>query len=348
MEGRMGRTPKLGLPYLAAGQAQKHVTVNEGLRLIDGLAQMTVESRTTLAAPTTPAPGSAYIVPAGATGLFAGKLAQVARYIDGGWEFLTPQEGWLAYVRDEGAYVCLSGGVWRGLGSVLAEVSVQRLAIGTNIDANNPLTATLNDALLNAKSVATGGTGNLRFKINKDGQTRTASHLFQSGFSGRAEFGLIGGDDFVLKVSSDGAIWSEALRVLPGGRTLHPANPMFHAAGMATLPVAPVALNYATTYLNFGDAFDPALGRFTAPVSGRYQFFGSALKSDASAVGLAFRRNGLLAFGRHSYGGTTAFVQCHGSLIINLNAGDYVEQWIEQGNIWNGADCASFSGGLIG
>lgn len=344
----MVRTPKLGLPYLAAGQAQKHVTVNEGLRLVDGLVQMTAESRASTAPPATPGEGAIYIVPPGATGGFAGHVGDVARYIDTGWEFLSPQDGWLAHVRDEAAFVCFSGGVWRGLGSVLAEVAVQRLAIGTGIDAGNPLTATLNDALLNAKAVGAGGTGNLRFKVNKEGQALTASHLFQSGFSGRAEFGLIGGDDFVLKVSSDGAVWTEALRVVAGGRTLHPGNPMFHAAGMATVPVAPGGLVYATTYLNLGNAFDPVLGRFTAPVSGRYQFFGSALKSDVGAVGLAFRRNGLMAFGRHSYGGTTAFVQCHGSLIINLNAGDYVEQWLEQGNIWNGADCASFSGGLIG
>jgi len=30
-------TPRLGLPYLAAGQAQKHVTLNAALAGLDGL-----------------------------------------------------------------------------------------------------------------------------------------------------------------------------------------------------------------------------------------------------------------------------------------------------------------------
>ena len=38
----MTNTPNLSLPYLAAAQAQKHVTVNEVLSLIDALAQMAV------------------------------------------------------------------------------------------------------------------------------------------------------------------------------------------------------------------------------------------------------------------------------------------------------------------
>ena len=33
-------TPHLGLPLLAAGQAQKHVTHNEALTLLDALAQL--------------------------------------------------------------------------------------------------------------------------------------------------------------------------------------------------------------------------------------------------------------------------------------------------------------------
>ena len=35
----MTNTPPLSLPWLAAAQAQQHVTVNEALSLIDALAQ---------------------------------------------------------------------------------------------------------------------------------------------------------------------------------------------------------------------------------------------------------------------------------------------------------------------
>ena len=46
----MADSPNLVLPYLAANQSQKHVTVNEALRRLDTLVQITVQSAA-LAAP---------------------------------------------------------------------------------------------------------------------------------------------------------------------------------------------------------------------------------------------------------------------------------------------------------
>ena len=45
------------LPYLLAAQAQKHVTVNEALRLLDGLVQFAVLDRHLTAPPASPADG---------------------------------------------------------------------------------------------------------------------------------------------------------------------------------------------------------------------------------------------------------------------------------------------------
>ena len=39
-------TTHLGLPYLLAAQAQKHVTHNEALRLLDAMVQLSVLDRT--------------------------------------------------------------------------------------------------------------------------------------------------------------------------------------------------------------------------------------------------------------------------------------------------------------
>ena len=61
-------TPRLALPYLAAAQAQKHVTMNAALALLDGLVQTAVESRSVAAEPASPADGAIYILPAGASG----------------------------------------------------------------------------------------------------------------------------------------------------------------------------------------------------------------------------------------------------------------------------------------
>ena len=48
-------------------------------------------------------------------------------------------------------------------------------------------------------------------KINKNAAGDTASLLFQTGTSGRAEMGTTGDDDFHFKVSADGSTWKEAI-----------------------------------------------------------------------------------------------------------------------------------------
>jgi hypothetical protein len=50
-------------------------------------------------------------------------------------------------------------------------------------------------------------------KINKAAAGDTASTLYQTGYSGRAEFGLTGDDNFHVKVSPDGSTWYEAMIV---------------------------------------------------------------------------------------------------------------------------------------
>ena len=48
-------------------------------------------------------------------------------------------------------------------------------------------------------------------KINKNAAGDTASLLFQTGTSGRAEMGTTGDDNFHFKVSADGSTWKEAI-----------------------------------------------------------------------------------------------------------------------------------------
>ena len=91
-------TPRLSLPFLAAGQAQKHITVNEALGRLDGLVQLAVQSRTVAAQPASPADGAMHILPTGATGAawFDKAAGLLAHYVDGVWAALTPRAGWLA------------------------------------------------------------------------------------------------------------------------------------------------------------------------------------------------------------------------------------------------------------
>ena len=110
----MAATTKLQLPLLVSNQAQKEVTVNQALTQIDALTQLSVASRTVTTPPPSPNNEDAYIIPAGATGVWTGLTNQVAVYYTsaGGWLFLVPQAGWLAWSQSDGAYIGFSGSIW--------------------------------------------------------------------------------------------------------------------------------------------------------------------------------------------------------------------------------------------
>src|SRR5690606_1578667 len=88
-----------------------------------------------------------------------------------------------------------------------------RFGLNTGADEANPFAARLNKALWTALPAGAGGDGDLRFTFNKEGPADVLSLLFQSGWGGRAELGLIGSDDFSLKVSADGGDWREVKSV---------------------------------------------------------------------------------------------------------------------------------------
>ncbi|MCX7888574.1 MAG: DUF2793 domain-containing protein [Rhodobacteraceae bacterium] len=99
----MTETPNLSLPLLMPSQAQKHVTVNEAFIRLDALANLVLESATLATPPAAPPDGVAYLVPAGASGQWAGQAGRIALRTGGGWDFVTPRAGWRAFLRDEGA-----------------------------------------------------------------------------------------------------------------------------------------------------------------------------------------------------------------------------------------------------
>jgi len=77
------------------------------------------------------------------------------------------------------------------------------LGVGTAPDPNNPLSVYGASALFN-------GT-NFNFTINKAASGDTASVIFEDGFSGRAQMGLNGSDNFSFKVSANGSAWTTAI-----------------------------------------------------------------------------------------------------------------------------------------
>ena len=210
----MTNTTHLALPLIDAAQAQKHVTHNEALSMLDALAHMSVAARNVNAPPASPNEGDRVLVGASPTGVFAGKSGQVAVFLAGAWSFLAPRAGWRVYVAAESLLLVYNGAAWVDLGVALRELqNLSRLGVGTTADAANPLAVKLNAALFTARTLAEGGGGDLRFTLNKESAARTVSQLYQSNFSGRAETGLTGDDNFRVKVSADGSTWRDGIVV---------------------------------------------------------------------------------------------------------------------------------------
>ncbi len=341
----MADTPNLVLPYLAANQSQKHVTVNEALRRLDALVQITVQSAALATPPGSPAEGQRWILPGSPTGAWAGHAGQIAAWQDAAWIFYAPLDGWTAVDISADTLLLYNAGtgIWTGLitgifsdaaftlqddidptkqarfqiagftagamrvftlpdattslaGLAVAQTfsakqtlsngnndlgistgtgttnlatgatlsgSTKTVNIGTagvsgsttNVIIGSAVAGALGTLTINSPSVTFGttvsaiamaaanvsalylglggatadatnrlsinapaglfnnaGAGH-QIKVNKAAATDTGSFLFQTGFSGRAEFGLTGSDDFQIKVSGDGATWFNALQL---------------------------------------------------------------------------------------------------------------------------------------
>jgi hypothetical protein len=221
-------TPRLQLPFIMAAQAQKHVTHNESLRTLDALVQLAVADKDLSDPPATPSEGEAYIVASGAHGAWEPHAGHIAIFQDGAWAFHAPREGWLAWVADEDKLYVFNGASWApvtGTDNTLNPASV--VGINTTADETNRL------VVASPASLFTHAGGDHRQKINKAATEDTASTLYQTGYSGRAEIGLAGDDNFQFKVSPDGGVWRTALTLV--GATGVPRVPVFT---IATLPSA--------------------------------------------------------------------------------------------------------------
>lgn len=201
----MPETPLLGLPLIAANQAQKHITHNEALLLLDAAIQLSVASRALASPPAAPADGDRYLVPASPAGSWAGQAGKLALFQGGGWVFLSPRKGWRMWVEAEAKYLLFDGVNWRDPVTVPDMSGAPRFGINATADDVNRLAVSSPASLLNHAG------SDHRLKLNKNAPGDTASLIYQTGWSGRAELGLTGNDDFALKVSADGAAWRPAL-----------------------------------------------------------------------------------------------------------------------------------------
>jgi hypothetical protein len=205
----MENTPILDLPMIAPSQAQKHVTHNEALMTLDVLVHLSVLARDLVSPPGGAVEGSRYIVSSPASGDWSGHENQITVFRDGVWLFFAPSAGWSAYVEADALQVIWDGSQW----SVLAgssETSFDRLSVNTALDPLAHLSVQSDKLVFSHDETSGSGSGSLQTVLNKKTVTDTASVLYQTGWSGRAELGLNGDDDFSIKVSAAGLTWTTA------------------------------------------------------------------------------------------------------------------------------------------
>lgn len=202
----MEQSANLQLPYIMPSQAQKHVTHNEAVRMLDSLVQLAVLDRDLSAPPASPVDGDRYLVGPGGSGAWTTKDGSVAAWQDGAWAFLAPKAGWLLWVADENRLLGFDGTAWV-VAAIQSVNPVSLAGVNATADATNRLAVKTPASLFDEEA------GDHRLKINKATAGDTASLVFQTGYSGRTEFGLAGDDDWHVKVSADGVAWTEALKV---------------------------------------------------------------------------------------------------------------------------------------
>ncbi|KGB55641.1 hypothetical protein FG91_01246 [Sphingopyxis sp. LC81] len=105
-------TPRFALPLLGVAQAQKEVTHNEALTLLDALVHSAVEAGPLATPPVGPEEGQCWIVGATPTAAWSGQANAIAIRTGGGWRFAPPREGMRATRLTDGALLRFVGGAW--------------------------------------------------------------------------------------------------------------------------------------------------------------------------------------------------------------------------------------------
>lgn len=96
-------SPRLALPLLYAGQAQKEVTVNEALTLADLLLHSAIEG-SIATPPASPTVGQTWLVAASPTGAWTGHAGHLAGWSEGGWRFIVPVAGLRVFDKSTGSF----------------------------------------------------------------------------------------------------------------------------------------------------------------------------------------------------------------------------------------------------
>lgn len=104
---------RYALPLLAAAQAHKEITHNEALIRIDALLHPAVLDRALATPPADPQIDQMWIVGPNPTGAWLQHSGEIALWQEGGWSFLVPKAGLVAWINGDGAHAVFDGSRWR-------------------------------------------------------------------------------------------------------------------------------------------------------------------------------------------------------------------------------------------
>lgn len=333
----MTDTANLGLPFIEGGQAQKHVTHNEALRILDAAIQIAVLDRTRTLPPPGPVEGQRHVVASGSTGGWAGQGNAIATWQDGAWAFLLPKPGWCIWSVADAIMLVFDGGGWRDLRN-LALDNAAHLGVNTTADSSNRLSVK-SDAVLLSHDDVTPGSGDLRIALNKSAPGKDAALTFQSSYSVRALIGLLGDDNFTFKVSADAVTYRAALTIdKTSGQASFNQSPKF----LAYLNFDKYCAANSFTKVPFNNlrhndqnAFDAANNQFVAPAAGYYAFgFRVMFKANATVptmLSAAIYKNGVELLDDTRVQTSSALVSNKTMLqsqsVLKLAAGDAISVW---------------------
>lgn len=153
---------------------------------------------------------------------------------------------------------------------------------------------------------------------------------------------------------------TERARIDSSGRVTTPYQPAFHAYISGSNPgfgSTPAKIPYNATRFNVGNNYDTTNQRFVAPVDGRYLFL-NCLSVYYITAGLWFRNLWYVNGSNWKVGAYEVSAdgnqdqQIESTLLIDLDANDYVEVWVQSTDtsfyMSAGTPYGAFSGYLVG